>query len=192
MLSWSTNITDGQTDRQTDRQTTCNIKTALCTIVHCTVKTVFHAWLHHKMFSQIFQKSSGAICQPLMFTIHVMTKMCTSHINYSVMSLCVNHWMANVCQQYDLEFKWNISESISAALMLLVGRQEGHPACKTWVVGCWRGYLPGARCGFAYTQLMPLPLTVSCSSKSRLVLLFWYRLTWLVPDIVQGAVKRLQ
>ena len=31
-------------------------------------------------------------------------------------------------------------------------------------------------------QLMPLPLTDSCSSKSRLVLPFWYRLTWVVPD----------
>jgi len=31
-------------------------------------------------------------------------------------------------------------------------------------------------------QLMPLPLTISCSSKSRLVLPFWYRLTWVVPD----------
>jgi len=27
------------------------------------------------------------------------------------------------------------------ALMLLVGRQEGHPACKNWVVGCWCGYV---------------------------------------------------
>ena len=33
-------------------------------------------------------------------------------------------------------------------------------------------------------QLMPLPLTVSASVKSRLVLLFWYRLTW-----VKRAVK---
>jgi len=31
-------------------------------------------------------------------------------------------------------------------------------------------------------QLMPLPLTVSCFSKSRLVLLFWYRLTGIVPE----------
>jgi len=31
-------------------------------------------------------------------------------------------------------------------------------------------------------QLMPLPLTISCSNKSRLVLLFWYRLTQVVPD----------
>ena len=37
-----------------------------------------------------------------------------------------------------------------SALTLLVGRQEGHPACKNWVVGCWHGYLPGARCRLAY------------------------------------------
>ena len=37
-----------------------------------------------------------------------------------------------------------------SALTLLVGRQEGHPACKKRVVGCWRGYLSGARCRLAY------------------------------------------
>jgi len=31
-------------------------------------------------------------------------------------------------------------------------------------------------------QLMPLPLTIPCSSKSRLVLPFWYRLTRGVVD----------
>ena len=31
-------------------------------------------------------------------------------------------------------------------------------------------------------QLMPLPLTVLASIKSRLVLPFWYRLTWVVPE----------
>jgi len=37
-----------------------------------------------------------------------------------------------------------------SALTLLVGRQEGHPACKKWVVCCWHGYLYGARCRLAY------------------------------------------
>ena len=38
-----------------------------------------------------------------------------------------------------------------SALTLLVGRQEGHPACKKLgVVGCWRGYRSGARCRLAY------------------------------------------
>jgi len=36
------------------------------------------------------------------------------------------------------------------------------------VVGCWHGYLSGARCRLAYGQLMPLPLTVSCFSKIQI------------------------
>ena len=35
-----------------------------------------------------------------------------------------------------------------SALTLLVGWQEGHPACKK--LGCWRGYLSGAGCRLAY------------------------------------------
>ena len=37
-----------------------------------------------------------------------------------------------------------------SALMLLVGWQEGHQACKNWAVGCGRGYLSAARCRLAY------------------------------------------
>jgi len=33
-------------------------------------------------------------------------------------------------------------------------------------------------------QLMPLPHSVSCSSKIQIDLPFWYRLTWVVPDNV--------
>jgi len=39
---------------------------------------------------------------------------------------------------------------VFSALTLLVGRQEGHPACKNLSGGCWRGYLSGARCRLAY------------------------------------------
>ena len=31
------------------------------------------------------------------------------------------------------------------------------------------------------SQLMPLPLTVSCCSKIQIGLPYWYRLTWVVP-----------
>ena len=65
-----------------------------------------------------------------------------------------------------------------SAFMLLVGRQEGHPACKNWAVGCWCGYLSGARC----RQQIPLPLTVSCFSKIQTGLPFWYRPTQVVPE----------
>ena len=38
----------------------------------------------------------------------------------------------------------NVSQSSAfSALTLLVGRQEGHPACKNRVMGCCRGYLSG-------------------------------------------------
>ena len=42
---------------------------------------------------------------------------------------------------------------------------------------------------FHTAQLMPLPLTISCSSKSRLVLPFWCRLTRIVPDKIQDGRK---
>jgi len=42
------------------------------------------------------------------------------------------------------------SDCSFSALTLLVGRQEGHPACKNRVVGCWRGYLSRAMCRLAY------------------------------------------
>ena len=60
-----------------------------------------------------------------------------------------------------------------SALTLLVGRQEGHPACKkTRVVRCWHGYLSGARCRLACAELMPLPFTVSCFSKIQIGFIF--------------------
>jgi len=51
------------------------------------------------------------------------------------------------------------------------------------VVGCWRGYLSGARCRLAYAQLMPLPLTVSCFSKIQI------GFTFLVPAHPGGPGK---
>jgi len=64
---------------------------------------------------------------------------------------------------------------------------------KNWVVGCWRGCL-GWGADMHIAQQMPQPLTISCSSKSRLVLTFlvlpfWYLLTRVVPDIFQKSSK---
>jgi len=70
-----------------------------------------------------------------------------------------------------------------SALTLLVGWQEGHPACKKtewWGAGmviCLEG---GA--DLHMVQLTPLPLTVSCFSKIQIGLSFWYRLTQVVPE----------
>jgi len=56
-----------------------------------------------------------------------------------------------------------------SALMLLVGQQEGHPACKKLSGGmlAWLCLGPGADLHMA--QMMLAPLTISCASKSRLV-----------------------
>jgi len=57
-----------------------------------------------------------------------------------------------------------------SALMLLVGRQEGHPAYKKtlewWGAGVVICLERGADLHMA--QLMPLPLTVSCFSKIQI------------------------
>jgi len=63
-----------------------------------------------------------------------------------------------------------------SALTLLVGRQEGHPACKKtewWGAGVVICLERGADLYMA--QLMPLPLTVSCFSKIQI------GFTFLVP-----------
>ena len=63
-----------------------------------------------------------------------------------------------------------------SALTLLVGRQDGHPACKKtewWGAGVVICLERGADLHMA--QLMPLPLTVSCFSKIQI------GFTFLVP-----------
>jgi len=77
-----------------------------------------------------------------------------------------------------------------SALKLLVGWQEGHPACKK-LSGGMLAWLSGMRCRLAYSPAGATSTHCSCSSKSRLVLLFWYQLTRVVPDKIQRAVKRL-
>ena len=75
-------------------------------------------------------------------------------------------------------------------LTLLVGQQEGHPACKKterWGAGMVICLERGADLHMA--QLMPLPLTVSCFSKIQI------GFTFLVPahpgSPGQRAVKRV-
>jgi len=64
------------------------------------------------------------------------------------------------------------------------GGRKGIRPVKNWGVGCWRGYLSGARCRLACSPAD----ACHCHSlslapvKSRLVLPFWYQLTRVVPD----------
>ena len=78
-----------------------------------------------------------------------------------------------------------------SALTLLVGRQEGHPACKKLSGGvlAWLSV-------WSEVQTCTWPSWCHCHSlslasvKSRLVLPLWYRLTWAVPEkgLLNGCV----
>jgi len=46
--------------------------------------------------------------------------------------------------------------------------RKGIQHVKNYVVGCWHGYLSGARCRLAYVPALPLPLIVSCFSKIQI------------------------
>jgi len=66
----------------------------------------------------------------------------------------------------------------------LVGQQEGHPACKklkTEWLGAGMVICVERGADLHMAQLMPLPLSLALV-KSKLVLLFWYLLTWVVPE----------
>ena len=102
-----------------------------------------------------------SLCQNLRmlsFWLQLCVRFTTTHtaINYTILCYVVLH-------------------CAFSALTLLVGQQEGHSACKKWVVGCWRGCLSGARCRLAYGPADATPLTVSCSSKIQI------GFTFLVP-----------
>ena len=62
-----------------------------------------------------------------------------------------------------------------SALTLLVGRQEGHPACKKLSGGCCIVICLERDADLHMAQLMPVPLTVSCFSKIQI------GFTFLVP-----------
>ena len=96
--------------------------------------------------------------------IHVAA---TVHLNWLAKLLCYlsqSLWVLYIFQNTTFAF---------SARTLLVRRQEGHPACKSWVVRCWHGYLSGARCKWSASG--PADATVNPSSfaslKSRMVYL---------------------
>jgi len=69
--------------------------------------------------------------------------------------------------------------------MMLVGRQEGHPACKKcewWGPGVVICLEHGADLHTTQLMPLPLPLTVSCFSEIQVGLPFWYWLTQVVPE----------
>ena len=87
---------------------------------------------------------------------HFVTTLSSEPTDRCIMNICL------LCLKYHA----------FSALMLLVGRQEGHPACKRYgVMRCWHGYLYGVRCKWFAYGLADATATLSSlpSAKSRMV-----------------------
>ena len=97
-----------------------------------------------------------------------------------------------MCQRYFVTWQSNVQQTIFpkftlgltafSALTLLVGRQEGHPACKKlewWGTGVvvWNEMQTSIWPSWCHCHSLSL-----APVKSRLVLPFWYWLTWVVPE----------
>ena len=120
--------------------------------------------------------------------------LCTPCIQRSLIMLSVRrmlHRYFHLCwvssqtfYQSSAHYQWIVREcNPFSALTLLVGRQEGHPACKKLSGGvlAWLSV-------WSAVQTCIWPSWCHCQSlshaavKSRLVLPFWHRLTSVVPD----------
>ena len=112
------------------------------------------------------------VCPAMYVTLLHQTGKCTS---------CCCYCYTNLTISFSCQHPFS-------ALTLLVGRQEGHPACKK-LSGEMMAWLSGLRCRLAYSPADATATHFSCSSKSRLVLPFWYLLTRVVPDKFQKSSK---
>ena len=85
-----------------------------------------------------------------------------------------------------MQFTLLLLSSTAFSALMLLGSRKGIQPVKNWAVECRRSHLSGARCRLAYGP-DDATATHYASVKSRLVLPFWYRLTWVGPD--KGSVN---
>ena len=118
----------------------------------------------------------------LYLIVSVTMHQCLMHVYvYAISFACflLSHFSVSMCVLCSA-----FSASAFSALTLLVGRQEGHPACKKtewWGAGV---VICLERCADLHTaQLIPLPLAVTCCSKIQI------GFTFLVPAYV-GSPKK--
>ena len=121
-------------------------------------------------------------CEKCTFVIINIVIICCYFSAFSALTLrtaTAQQWSVRVTDQF------KCTGTSFSALTLLVGRQEGHPACKKterWGAGVVICLQRGADLHMA--QLMLLPLTVSCFSKIQI------GFTCLVPAHLGSPGKR--
>ena len=128
----------------------------ILTIYTCSFNINTKSYLYIYAFIRCCATSSKCLMEhstscEMLITATVLLRGCSCSVNCSHCS--INHWTSIWCLCTVDRYFANLFQTCLiafSALTLLVGRQEGHPACKNWVVGCWHGYLSGARCRRAY------------------------------------------
>jgi len=131
---------------------------------------VVFAWLSD-VFTTVTSKATAC---------HWNSFWCDQFTYWYDVHLCASHSLNGKIMQWFEKAKANAF----SALTLLVGWQEGHPACKKtewWGAGM---VICLERCADLHVaQLMPLPLTVSCFSEIQIVF------TFLVPPYLGSPEK---
>jgi len=111
-----------------------------------------------------------------------LSKFTSIHSVHSMEEQAVTTWCVSLLTNW---YRFLLSYDVLAfsALTLLVGQQEGHPACKklsveelAWL-SAWSKVQTCIRPSWCHCLSLSL-----ASVKSRLVLIFWYRLTRVVLD----------
>ena len=169
---------------------TCDLLIVSLTPYHCTIKEIQPVKMCWKAFSTFDESSADVSIKDKLFfsvTITHATTIRTNTINTFIQTDGQTNtgWTAIATNNEEHFFTIYIGVYWCSfrALTLLVGRQEGHPACKK---------LSGGVLAWLYVwsdvQICIWPSWCHCHSlslasvKSRLVLHFWYWLTWVVPD----------
>ena len=115
---------------------------------------------------------------PAGFRHHLVGKI-LRNVSHCDSQLCKHRHITTApdCDSAEIRFVGKLMIPAFSALTLLVGRQEGHPACKKLSGGvlAWLSVWSEVQTCIIMSQLMPLPLTVSCFSKIHI------GFTFLVP-----------
>ena len=92
--------------------------------------------------------------------------------NNSVQCISCQKWVHWKCSATKGSMYKVMKTFICRGCIIQEGRQEGHPACKK-LSGGMSAWLSAWGADLRKAQQMPLPLTISCSSKSRLVFILF-------------------
>ena len=103
--------------------------------------TIYYLCFKSRVFRKLWTKNVSMVVlftvANVCFILHAL--LCMWHWHWCCDWHCFTHVVAY--------FVCTVSLRVFSALTLLVGQQEGHPACRNWVVGCLHGYLS---CRLAY------------------------------------------